>query len=238
MTVHIKLIGEGAPYVFFHGWGFDHQIWLSLANQLKNQKACYLVDLPGFGQSNSMDWSLFKTSLLKKLPREFTLIGWSMGGLYATRLTLEAPEHVIRLVNVASSPRFIKKKNWPGIDPSVFDEFYTKLAVNPEQTLQHFIQAQTAFSPTITPSLKANPKPLKKGLDVLTRWDFREALNSITKPVCYLFGGLDAIVPIKVMRTMEKLYPQYQYKLFDKAAHAPFLSHEVEFMQFLNDQNV
>lgn len=70
----------------------------------------YLVDLPGFGNSGLVGWEDFKKCLLRYLPQEFALIGWSLGGLYATRLALET-DRCSHLLNIAASPCFIKKEH-------------------------------------------------------------------------------------------------------------------------------
>src|SRR3990167_6159175 len=95
--------------VFLHGWGFDHHIWHPLVDKMSHHDYpgdYYLVDLPGFGQSPMMDWDAFKTALMTQCPGQWILIGWSLGGLLATRLALEIPQRVTRLINVASIPRF------------------------------------------------------------------------------------------------------------------------------------
>ena len=63
---HVKAKPKSA--VFLHGWGFDHRVWLPLVEHLYTlgvwqDYAFYLVDLPGFGQSDDMDWDHFKHAL-------------------------------------------------------------------------------------------------------------------------------------------------------------------------------
>ena len=109
ITVH----GRGKALVLLHGWGFDSQIWHSIQPELSNRYQLYLVDLPGFGLSPSVDWENFKSILLKQLPAHFAIAGWSMGGLFATRLAIEAPCRVSHLLNIASSPCFIRLRYLP-----------------------------------------------------------------------------------------------------------------------------
>lgn len=247
MNLHIDIRGEGEALVFFHGWGFDHQIWLNLANSLAKNYRCYLVDLPGFGFSSAMNWECFKLNLLKQLPTSFTLIGWSMGGLFATGLALEEERSVKQLINIASSPKFVAGTNWPGIKKEVFQQFFANLATNPQQTLTQFVRLQLK----VPSSAENKPQQFHKGLnfnyqaslpsvvslqaglDLLADWDLRERLDKFTKPCTFFFGGLDAIVPRATKAAMQKRYPDFNYQLFPKAAHIPFLSHPVEFMYAL-----
>lgn len=231
MNINILTYGQGKPLVFFHGWGFDAEIWLPLLPSLSNYHL-YLVDLPGFGLTSSMPWETFKTTLLKKLPPTFTLIGWSMGGLLATKLALEEPKRVQRLINISSTPYFIQDNNWPGIDINTLKQFYQELLINPQQTLQNFISLQLqgqSVHLNQTPSLQG----LGTGLEWLMTYDLRQDVSFISQPVSYMFGRLDAIVPYSTMATMKKCYPKFEYIQFTKAAHAPFLSHPREFITTL-----
>jgi pimeloyl-[acyl-carrier protein] methyl ester esterase len=237
MHINILTQGHGKALVLLHGWGFDSQVWQPVLLRLLDDYQVYLVDLPGFGSSPYMPWNDFKAQLLERLPAHFAIAGWSMGGMYATRLMLEAPQRVSHLMNVASSPYFVKAQAWPGVLQSVFAAFHHNLVKAPEQTLREFVQLQLPLSVSYADIIGRLPSTegLERGLDVLLTWDFRQVLQDINaKKICYLFGRLDAITPYKLMATMQKRYPQFQYHLFSKAAHAPFLSHSEEFVSILN----
>ncbi len=234
MKLHLKAQGQGElALVFFHGWGFDYRIWEPIAQLLADSYSLFLIDLPGFGKSSLMPWSSFKEQLLSHLPNEVALIGWSMGGLMATRLALECPERISHLVNVSSSPYFIKTENWPGITQSLFNDFLSNLSINTQQTLDQFITLQLKNNSYQSADSPLNKIGLEAGLAVLSTWDLREGLFEFHKPACFMFGRLDSIVPIKTLATMQAIYPQFEYKLFSRAGHAPFLSHQTEFVVFL-----
>jgi pimeloyl-[acyl-carrier protein] methyl ester esterase len=232
MNIHIKRYGRGMPLVFFHGWGFDHQIWLPLIPELQEHYELILVDLPGFGHTSMMDWHTFKTFLLEFLSKEFAVAGWSMGGLYATRLAIEEPKRVLCLLNINSSPRFIADATWPGLSKEVFFHFYENLSQDMSKTLEDFIALQINNT-NIPLSLGAPPSQegLELGLDILGDWDLREGIKKLVQPTCYMFGRLDPITPVKTMQTMQQYYPDFKYVIFNKAAHMPFLSHPELFIK-------
>lgn len=239
MSIYIRSIGKGIPMVFFHGWGFDSNVWLPLTPFLEKSYQLFLVDLPGFGHTSPMDWQAFKEKLLLVLPERFFLIGWSMGGLFATRLTLEAPTRIKYLINITSSPYFIADNQWPGVAKEVFQVFYRNLEQNFNKVLQEFMSLQVGKK-RFEMVMGSNPSrdSLKKGLHILQEWDFRESLKSCPTGICYMFGRLDPIVPLHTMEFMKSNYPQYEYVLFRKAAHMPFLSHSdlfvAELLQITN----
>lgn len=236
MNINVTCHGKGTPLVFFHGWGYDSLIWHSLIPLLSTHYRLYLVDLPGFGASDLLDWEDFKTVLLKQLPQQFAVIGWSLGGLFAARLSIEVPHRVTQLFNIASSPRFIQDTDWPGSERSVFQTFYANLLASPAKALNQFmgLQWQGFHTPSKIPSLAS----LTAGLDVLLTWDLRASLNDLTIPVCFLFGRLDRVIPRSIMTAMQTYYPQFEYHVLNQAAHVPFLSHQAEFLdvfiRFLN----
>lgn len=53
-------IGEGRPLIVLHGWGSSSGVMKPLASQLADLRTCYLVDLPGFGESPAPEeaWSV------------------------------------------------------------------------------------------------------------------------------------------------------------------------------------
>ncbi|MDP3560917.1 MAG: alpha/beta fold hydrolase [Legionellaceae bacterium] len=238
MKVHIQTFGLGQPLVLFHGWGFDSNIWLPIVSTLtKKSYRLYLVDLPGFGETPFMGWEAFKLALLSELPPRFALIGWSMGGLMATRLSAETPDRVTHLMNIASSPRFTQEDNWVGVQPIVLNTFYNQFINDPQQTRVHFIRSQLQGH-ELPVGIFENPPTLvglQAGLDMLVNWDLRALLSSIKQPVCYLFGRLDTIIPYRVMLVMKNEYPHITQVVFKKSAHIPFLSHSHEFVELLDE---
>ena len=233
MTLHVTVHGQGRPLVLLHGWGFDGHIWQALMPALSARFQLYVVDLPGFGRSANMDWDAFKLALLQVLPSCFAVAGWSLGGLFATRLAVEVPSRITHVLNIAATPRFIQDDHWPGFEPSVFTAFSDDLVTHPERTWKRFTRLQGVkhgiFPPTIGWS------GLRAGLDVLQTWDLRALLPQLNMPVCYVFGQLDGITSPALMPCMQARYPRFHYKLFHEAAHTPFLSHPVEFLALLDD---
>ncbi len=234
--VYLKTCGEGAPLLCLHGWGFDHRIWGDLVARLGHRYQCLLVDLPGMGQTPDMDWESFKKALLQVLPQKCLVLGWSLGGLYATRLAIEAPHRVSKLINVASSPKFLAEDAWPGIEKSVLDDFHQKVQRNPLATMSAFVAMQrTPLDPTLLPEQEPSSLGLLRGVMALGEWDLREALHHLTMPVAYHFGRWDSIVPYSVLSVMKIQYPQFNFYGYPKSGHLPFLSDAEQLILRLSD---
>ena len=119
----------------------------------------------------------------------------------------------------------------------IFSAFYHDLANNPQQTLEQFIQLQLQGQSMPSVVLECAPSipGLRAGLDLLVNWDLRDDLAALFMPVLYIFGRLDTITPRKTMAMMQAMCPQFKYKMFEKAAHVPFLSHPDEFITVLDE---
>lgn len=233
-SIHVTCSGQGVPVVLFHGWGFDSRIWDPVLPMLTQHYQVYCVDLPGFGSSPFTPWDAFKSSVLSQLPDRFGVMGWSLGGLVATRLALDVPEQVTHLVQIASSPCFVEHDRWPGISEAALLDFSKRLQNDPDDVLQSFIRLQLPGREAGTYT-KATVEGLQAGLDALLTWDFRERLSLVSCPVLYLFGSRDEIVTLNTMKVMQDRYPQFNYAVLTKAAHALFITHPALFIKLVND---
>ena len=228
--------GSGTALVLLHGWGFDHQIWNNIRPDLETHFTVYCPDLPGHGRTPPMSAKEFFYTLQTFLPTSYTLLGWSLGGVYAMKFACLYPQKVMKLINVATSPYFLLEEGWPGIHTSVFTRFYQRYLRNPKQTIKEFIQVQTQHSVTnINIDFPEMGIDLESGLSVLREWDLRKELAELNRPVYFLLGKRDSIVPAGLADTLSKQYPDFYVKLWPRAAHMPFLSHQKEFINYIRE---
>lgn len=232
--LYVRSVGAASQaLVLLHGWGFDSQVWTLLLPELSALFTVYVVDLPGFGESDEMTWAQFVAQLLSVLPETFAVAGWSLGGLYAMRLAIEYPLRVERLISIGSAPRILAEPGWPLVQVDAFDAFSAKILANPAQTLSNFLRIQAPQQTfTFTPKRPLTLSALEAGLHILKTWDLRKSLTQV-KSACFMFGRLDMIVPVAVCEVMKQQYPHFHYVVFQRAGHAPFLSHPTAFIEEL-----
>lgn len=53
INVNFQVFGEGPPVVLLHGWGDSGANWYQVAERLSKNYQVLLIDLPGFGESDS-----------------------------------------------------------------------------------------------------------------------------------------------------------------------------------------
>lgn len=242
--------GEGNIHlVLLHGWGLNAGVWDCISEQLASQFTLHLVDLPGYGRSTgfgAMDLDTMAKCVLRQAPDNAIWLGWSLGGLVASRIALTHPERVDALVTVASSPCFTarEEEQWPGIKPAVLAGFQQQLSEDFQRTVERFLALQTLGTESARQDARRlksivldAPMPsvevLNGGLEILRSVDLRDELASLTVPFWRIYGRLDGLVPRKVAMLLDERYPKSRSVMFDHAAHAPYINNSEKFCEVL-----
>jgi pimeloyl-ACP methyl ester carboxylesterase len=131
--------------LFFHGFGQDHAVFLSLAKALSSQYTSYIFDLYFHGESTwqrneqpleKEDWKKIMAHFLEENHLErFSLAGFSLGSKLALA-TLEAfPEKTTELFLLA--PDGIKTNFWYSLAtyPYLFRRLFKSTIVHPQRFL-------------------------------------------------------------------------------------------------------
>ncbi len=249
-ALHVNQYGHGDDLVLLHGWGMHSGVWQPLISLLSQHYRITCIDLPGHGHSEfpetipSLDAVL--AAIIAVAPPQAMWCGWSLGGLLVQRLAYVYPERVGKVCCIASTPYFVKEGQWPGLTMVTLQTFAAQLENNYQQTVQRFIalqclgladerqqqrQLQTYLASAPAPALLG----LTSALTWLTTLDCRELLNKISQPLYYIFGRLDALVPVAVAQHILQYQPCAQYQVMAKASHMPFISHTDECARLLID---
>ena len=255
--LYVEKFGQGPALVLIHGWGLNGGVWLKIQTQLAQHFTIYCVDLPGFGYSHEYvveaDVTAWTDAVMAEIDEPAVWLGWSLGGLVATQAAIDFPEKVTGLITVDSSPLFAQTEKWPGIKSNVMTMFTGQLVDDFELTLERFLAIQAMGSDSAKQDIKSlknvlatRPLPhktsLHDGLMLLNNVDLRSKLSEITMPFLRLYGRLDSLVPKRVISLVDDLSPESEKYIFDKASHAPFISHAEEFydviFQFLNQKTM
>ncbi len=240
--------GEGNCHlVLLHGWGLNAQVWDCITPQLRAHFTLHLVDLPGYGRSEgfgALSLAEMTEQVLAHAPQQAIWLGWSMGGLVASQVALQAPERVSALVTVASSPCFSAQETWPGIKPEILAGFQHQLSEDFQRTVERFLALQTLGTESARQDARLlknsvlslsmpSTEVLNGGLEMLKTVDLRDQLSTLQMPFLRLYGHLDGLVPRKIVPLLDEMWPQSESVIFPKAAHAPFVSHPAPFCESL-----
>jgi pimeloyl-[acyl-carrier protein] methyl ester esterase len=223
-----------------HGWGMNARVFDALAVLLASEFEVRALDLPGHGGRVALADNTLQAwadDLAQQLPDKAILLGWSLGGQVAMRAALDHPHKIARLVLLASTPKFVAAADWErGMAAEDLQDFGAALVADPQATLLRFLSLQTrgmAGQKTLLQHLRqtllaappASSEALAGGLAILRDTDLRDELPRLTQPTLVLHGALDTLTPPAAGAWLAKALPTAQHIEFDRAAHAPHLSH-------------
>mgnify|MGYP002640928165 FL=1 len=251
MSQKIKLYqqGKGEALTLIHGWGMNSAVFEPLTRQLAGEFSVTRADLPGHGRSGWSGLANFEDQLdtLAAVLPESTLLGWSLGGLYALHLVSRYPQKFKKLILVSCNPCFVQRENWStAVQASVFAEFSASLEDNWQATIRRFLGLQMLgvdsarslirqISELLLNGGEPDPSAMKFGLDLLLSHDARTVLQEIEVPVLEILGQRDTLVPVRLAAQLPLINPAIRVECLARSAHAPFLSHSDLFAELIRE---
>ncbi|MDB3971818.1 alpha/beta fold hydrolase [Candidatus Thioglobus sp.] len=221
-------IGTGKDLVLLHGWGFNADLFNDLIETYKEQYRITKIDLPGHGRSYEVAGGIDEwcDEIIKILPSNPILLGWSLGGLLAINITRKV--QISKLILVASSPNFVQNDHWKfGIDADNFNQFSDVLQLNLSKGLKRFISLQTKDKSQIKQleysidTLPASTTALNQGLEILLNTDLTEQFLALDIDVKVILGRKDTLVPSEISSWYES---QSIDTVILNTGHLPFLN--------------
>ena len=212
--------GKGKPVVLIHGWPLSGASWeKQVTALLAAGHRVITYDRRGFGQSSKpasgYDYDTFAEDLHKLVTkldlRDFTLVGFSMGGGEVARyLGKYGSERASKAVFIAAIPPFLLKTadNPGGIDAGTFDGIKKGIAADRPAFLSAFLTnfynvdvlrgkliSDQVIQYNWNVAVGASPQGT---LDCVSAWltDFRKDLQRIDVPTLVIHGDADRILPI------------------------------------------
>jgi haloacetate dehalogenase len=120
-TLRVRHGGVGPPVVLLHGHPRTHATWWMVAERLSARFHVVCPDLRGYGESQKVEpytkraMAQDVVGLMRRLGHErFALVGHDRGAYVATRLALDSPEAVARLVILEALPGLerLERTDW------------------------------------------------------------------------------------------------------------------------------
>lgn len=226
--IHYREMGQGEPLLLLHGLGGSSLDWAPVIPIYANAGYhVYAPDLLGHGASDAPDIA-YSMEEQARMVHDFMLaqhipqadvIGWSMGGWIAMKLTLEHPESVHRLVVNDTAGLFYRPNfKMTLFIPSTLDEvnaLYSllepKAAPMPQfvaRDLTRRIREQNGWVVSRTIASMLSMSDLLDG-----------KLSAIKQPVLIVWGADDALIPVSNGYELAREIPQADLEVFKGCAH-------------------
>jgi pimeloyl-ACP methyl ester carboxylesterase len=232
--IFYRIIGEGQPLLLLHGFAEDGEIWQHQINFLKDKCQLIVPDIPGSGSSAFNEQlstiedhaDAIKVILDNEKITNCIFIGHSLGGYIALAFAEKYPQllkafglfhstvfadseerkqirlKAIELIKSNGAYAFIKATT-----PNLFtDNFKIK---NPEQVNELIEQGRNFLPEALIQYYKI----------MLVRPDRTYVLRNFSKPVLFIIGELDNIIPFQSSLQQCHLPAQSHVHILAKSAH-------------------
>jgi pimeloyl-ACP methyl ester carboxylesterase len=233
--------GHGEPLVIIHGGGEGAKSWFKNIEELSKHYRVYIPDLPGFGDSQSID-NRFSLAEYVSFVEEFTntldlgpfyLVGHSIGGGIALHYAFRRPERISALILVNS---FCLGKDialWVRIlSASALCRSFGQAAVailRAIKWLAHQFWAPFRFAGAVS-KIKMDMGRTMTNLNGQSNV-LQDQLPELTMPTLVVWGAKDIIVPARHAYEAAMSIPDCQLHVFEDCGHSAYKQRIPEFSQ-------
>jgi pimeloyl-ACP methyl ester carboxylesterase len=248
--------GDRAPVIFIHGLAGQWQNWLENLLRIAQERRVLAPDLPGHGASDPPreDISISGCGrMVHGLAQQVgidraVVVGNSMGGFVASEVAIQFPGFVERLMlvsaagissaSVSEAPVMTLGRIGQALT-AVTAARHRQLAARP--VTRHLAMALVARHPArLKPDLvwegfmTGAGRPgfidaLRANLD----YDFRERLSEIRCPTLIVWGGADAVIPVRDADEFERLIEDSRKVVMEDTGHIPMAERPAAFNDLL-----
>ncbi len=227
LEINYKIIGEGRPFLIFHGWNSNSNRWLAVAEILAKKGLQIIIpDLPGFGKSSTppLDWDPeeylnFAKQFIDRLNLEnFYLLGHSFGGSVAIKYSIDFPDKVQKLFLISAA---CFRKRTPGkFVLYIFSKFCHIFSFLP-----FYENIRKGFYKYI---VRRSDYPYSKGamkkiyLKIIKR-DLSDILPAVATPTVIIWGEKDKITPLNEGVEINRKIKNSKIQIIEGVNHSPNL---------------
>jgi pimeloyl-ACP methyl ester carboxylesterase len=250
---------HGSPVLLLHGISGSIETWLPNLKALCAQHTVYAVDMIGHGRTDKPLDAGYTIHDLAQFVRDFMtaadirrahMIGHSLGGAVALRLTLHFPAVVERLILVSSAGlgKEVGMVFRLGSLPLLGEIMLKPTPILPEATKKLMVYDPAVLTPEKTQqdfeiqnlpgNLAAFFKIMRSNVNVFGQKESAyqphlRGLGEIQKPTLVIWGRDDQLVPAAHADAAAKGLSNVQVHLFDACGHLPNLEVAAQFNQLI-----
>ncbi len=234
MNLSIKSYGQGNNVILIHGFCESSEIWAPFINQLSTHNHILTIDIPGFGNSSSINYQsldqlaqIFVNEFKELGIEKATIIGHSMGGYIALAILELFPEFVNGIGLFHSTPiadseekKLARDKNIQFVNQFGADKFTKVLIPN--------LFANTLNQDQIDAALKIAQSSTSEGIinalnAMKNRPDRSQLLQNSQLANLIIAGKKDPLIPYLSLITLASQMPLVQLNVLAESSHMGFI---------------
>ncbi|MDB5101827.1 MAG: alpha/beta hydrolase fold protein [Cyanobacteria bacterium RYN_339] len=211
LLLRASISGSGPPLVLVHGLGTSGRCWTHNLDALSRFATLYVVDLPGFGESDTPDEVLAPDRLADSLMRwclamdlqKASFLGHSLGGEVCLWFAARYPTMVDRLIVACST-------GWPRMS----------LAHRLRGLVLDGVREPMHFLPTLFEAYaQAGPLRMLKTIQASRPEALAMEMATISAPTLVVWGGRDPVITLDEARAMAIAIPKARLAIIEEGAH-------------------
>ncbi len=231
--VFYERMGRGIPIIFLHGWGSSSIDFWKIANVLKEKYTIYLIDLPGFGKSETLhssynleEYSSFLEAFVSQLNlKNIILVGHSFGGRIAIRYSINHPVQRMILISSAGIKNQSVLIKMKVLSYKLQKWYHTKF--------NHISQLEKLREKYGSSDYLQANMVMRETLKKIINIDQRKELKIIPCEVLLLWGVNDHTTKKQDGKTMLKLIKRGGIVWFENSTHFLYLEEETKFIKVM-----
>lgn len=249
-NLYVEDVGSGEPVIFLHGWPANNNMFEYQKNALIEAGYRYIgIDFRGYGKSDApatgYDYETMASDVHMVVYglglKDFTLVGFSMGGAIAVRYAADYKEDGLKklILAGAAAPIFTQREDYPyGMTKQEVDALIQDTMKDRPKMLEGFGEIFFAKDHSkllrnwfYQLTLAASSHGTIASTKALRDEDLREDLQKIEVETLIIHGVHDKICPIEFAEEMEKGIPNARIERFEESGHGTVLDEMDKFNQ-------
>lgn len=231
--------GEGKPFVIFHGWGCNKEMFQFLIEHYSNKYTVYAFDLPGFGNSAEPKSVMNTEAYCDTMIKAFKLLGIenpiALGHSFGGRI-------IIKMATKFNFDRIILTGSAGVVNPKPFS-YYVKVYTYKTLKKLYSIGFIKKLFPTLLDKYTKNAGSadyrnaspmMKQILSVSVNEDIRDDFTKVKPATLLIWGELDTATPLSDGKLMEKHMKDAGLVVFEGATHYAFIEQKNRFLTVLD----
>jgi pimeloyl-ACP methyl ester carboxylesterase len=255
-AIFYRSIGKGKKVMLLHGFAEDGTIWENQIAFLKNDFRVLIPDIPGSGQSELIQngnieiyAEVIRAILADDFKKEgntgseaISIIGHSMGGYIAMAFAEKYPQHLTSL-GLFHSTAFAdnEDKKIARTKAILFIKEHGSLSFLqtsiPGLFTENFTEKNSmVVNKLVNHSKEFNPLSLIQYYEaMIQRPDRREVLKEFQKPILFIIGEKDNVIPLESILKQCYLPAESHIHILEKSAHMGMLEETEKSNQIIYD---